>query len=46
VRKRALAALQLQVHRSYVLPDDVDVKSLASHLTEKGLLSITANKNK
>lgn len=25
------------MHRSYVLPDDVDVKTLSSHLTEKGL---------
>jgi len=37
-------SIKREVHRSYVLPDDVDAKSLKSHLTDKGLLSITANK--
>ncbi|VDL68476.1 unnamed protein product [Nippostrongylus brasiliensis] len=33
-----------EVHRAYKLPNDVDVTSVKSHLTNAGVLSITASK--
>ncbi|RCN48699.1 Hsp20/alpha crystallin family protein [Ancylostoma caninum] len=34
-----------EVHRAYKLPPDVDVTTVKSHLTNRGVLNITANKS-
>ncbi|EPB76975.1 hypothetical protein ANCCEY_03943 [Ancylostoma ceylanicum] len=33
-----------EVHRAYKLPPDVDVTTVKSHLTNRGVLNITASK--
>lgn len=33
-----------EINRSYKLPSDIDTSSIKSHLTQKGILQITANK--
>nr|CDJ82976.1 Heat shock protein Hsp20 domain containing protein [Haemonchus contortus]CDJ88668.1 Heat shock protein Hsp20 domain containing protein [Haemonchus contortus] len=44
LRSDELGSIAREVHRAYKLPNDVDVTSVKSHLTNRGVLSITANK--
>ncbi|ETN79703.1 Hsp20/alpha crystallin family protein [Necator americanus] len=45
-RADELGTIAREVHRAYKLPLDVDVTSVKSHLTNRGVLNITASKKK
>lgn len=45
-RSGEFGTIAREVHRAYKLPHDVDVSTVKSHLTNSGVLSITAEKKK
>lgn len=45
-RSGEFGTIAREVHRAYKLPHDVDVSTVKSHLTNSGVLSITAAKKK
>ncbi|CAD6194992.1 unnamed protein product [Caenorhabditis auriculariae] len=45
-RDGQFGAVRREVHRTYHLPEDIDEKTVKSHLNASGVLNITAEKKK